>query len=389
MINTPILVFKELLYRKISSIIILLTAIVAATVSVAVFTLSKASENETRKIMREQGLNLYIFPKGTNLIDFYSVNNTGTFPDNYVDVLAESKTFDAVRHLTGILQIKYPEWKDANGSTHQIILFGYKDEAQQKYLPQQEIMGFDVKKGTVQVGALVAKNIKPDAPFLITGADGNQYSFKIDKRLEEGKGMMDQGVSFYLEDLQQVLGMKGKINKIEALGCVCNDGRIKNARKQVQAIFSDLEVTEISSIADARENQRVMMNRYGAFIIPFIIISSLLITGLLLFQNVNMRKGEIGLLKAMGNSTFTIMFLFLFKAFILGLAGSIIGFFTGTAIAEYFGREIFRFTAFSIKPMWPLFYYSSVIFPLLWIISSWIPALLASRIDAARTLSQE
>jgi ABC-type lipoprotein release transport system permease subunit len=389
MINTAKLVLKELLYRKISSVIILITVIVASTVSVAVYTLSKASENETRKIMREQGLNLYIFPKGTNLIDFYSVNNTGTFPDNYVDVLAESKTFDAVRHLTGILQIKYPDWKDANGSTHQIVLFGYKDEAQQKYLPQQEIMGFDVKKGTVQIGALVARNIKPGDPFIITGVDGNQYSFKVDKRLEEGRGMMDQGVSFYLEDLQLVLGMQGKINKIEALGCVCHDGRIKNARKQVQAIFSDLEVTEISSIADARENQRVMMNKYGAFIIPFIIISSLLITGLLFYQNVNIRRGEIGLLKAMGNSTFKIMFLFLFKAFILGLAGSIIGFFAGSWIAEYFGAEIFRFTAFSIKPLWSLFYYTIVIFPLLWMISSWIPALLATRVDAAKTLGQE
>ena len=273
------LVFKELWYRRLTSLIILLTVIVASSVSVAIYTLSKASEDETRKIMREQGLNLYIFPKGTNLIDFYSVNNTGTFPDNYVDVLAESKTFDAVRHLTGILQIKYPDWKDSNGSTHQIVLFGYKDEAQQKYLPAQELMGFDVKKGTVQVGALVAKNIKPEEPFIIEGVDGKQYSFKIDKRLEEGRGMMDQGVSFNLEDLQQVLGMQGKINKIEALGCVCKDGRIKNARKQVQAIFSDLEVTEISSIADARENQRVMMNKYGAFIIPFVIISCLLITG--------------------------------------------------------------------------------------------------------------
>lgn len=389
MISTSKLVIKELLFRKISSVIILFTVIVASSVSVTIYTLSKASENETRKIMREQGLNLYIFPKGTNLIDFFSVNNTGTFPDNYVDVLAESKTFDAVRHLTGILQIKYPEWKDANGSTHQIVLFGYKNEAQQKYLPEQEIMGSDVKKGTVHAGALVAKNIKPDAAFIITGTDGNQYSFKVDKRLEEGKGMMDQGVSFYLEDLQQVLGMQGKINKIEALGCVCKDGRIKNARNQVQSIFADLEVTEISSIADARENQRVMMNKYGAFIIPFILISCLLITGLLFYQNVNMRRREIGLLKAMGNSSFTIIFLFLFKAFILGLAGGIIGFFLGSWIAGYSGKEIFRFTAFSIRPVWTLFYYTIVIFPLLWMLSSWIPALLATRIDAAKTLSQE
>jgi len=383
------LIIKEMNYRRISSLVILFTVIVASTVSVAIYTLSKASENETRKIMREQGLNLYIFPKGTNLIDFYSINNTGTFPDNYVDVLAESKTFDAVRHLTGILQIRYPDWKDANGSSHQIVLFGYKDEAQQIYLNRQEIMGFDVKKGTVHLGALVAKNVAPGAPFIIDGVDGKPYSFIVDKRLEEGKVMRDQGVSFHLEDLQDVLGMEGLINKIEALGCVCHDGRINNARSQVEAIFSDLEVTEISSIADARENQRAMMNKYGAFIIPFIIISCLLITGLLFHQNVSARKNEIGLLKAMGNSSFTIGFMIIFKAFILGLAGGIIGFFLGSWIAEYFGKEIFSFTALSIKPVWSIFYYTIVIFPLLWMLSSWIPALIATRFDAARILSEE
>jgi len=383
------LVFKEMWYRRLTSLVILFVTLIASSVSIAIYTLSKASEDETRKIMREQGLNLYIFPKGTNLIDFYSVNNTGTFPDNYVDVLAESKTFDAVRHLTGMLQIKYPDWKDSNGSVHQIVLFGYKDEAQQKYLPAQEIMGFDVKQGTVHLGAIVAKNIKPGAPFLIKGADGREYSFVVDKILDEGKGMMDQGVSFYLEDLQQVLGMPGQINKIEALGCVCKDGRIKNARNQVQAIFPDLEVTEMSSIADARENQRLMMNKYGAFIIPFIIITSLLVSGLLFYQNVNLRQHEIGLLKALGNSSAEIMFMIIFKAFLIGLAGGLIGFFLGTFVAGYFGSEIFRFTAANIKPAWSLFNYAVTLFPLLLMISSWVPALLATRIDAARTLSRE
>ncbi|NLB93048.1 MAG: hypothetical protein GX792_06460, partial [Bacteroidales bacterium] len=83
--NPVKLVIKELLFRRVSSFVILLTVIVASTVSVAVYTLSKASENETRKIMREQGLNLYIFPKGTNLIDFFAVNDIQTFPDSYVD----------------------------------------------------------------------------------------------------------------------------------------------------------------------------------------------------------------------------------------------------------------------------------------------------------------
>jgi putative ABC transport system permease protein len=383
------IVIKEIFYRKISSLIILFTVIIACAVSVAIYTLSKASENETRKIMREQGLNLYFFPKGTDLIDFYAVNNTKTFPENYIDVLATSKTFDAVRHLTGILQVKYPDWKDSNGSTHRIMLFGYKNEAIQRYLPLQETMGFDVEKGKVHVGALLSKNIKPGDPFVIDGAGGKKYSFEITKRFEEGKGLIDQGVSFNLEDLQEVLGLPGQINKIEALGCVCKDGRIKNARNQVQAIFPDLEVTELSSIADARENQRVMMNKYGAFIIPFIVVSCLFITGLLFYQNINARNRETGLLIALGNSTWKILYMILLKAFILGLAGGIIGFFLGSFMAGYFGREIFSFTANSIKPMWELFYYCLVLFPFLWMLSSWIPALLATRIDAAGILSQE
>jgi ABC-type lipoprotein release transport system permease subunit len=259
----------------------------------------------------------------------------------------------------------------------------------QRYLPEQETMGFDVPRGSVHVGALIAKNIPEGDFFTITGYDGKQYSFKIAKRLDEGKGIIDQGVAFNLTDLQDILGMEGKINKIEALGCVCHDGRIKNARNQVQAIFPDLEVTELSSIADARENQRIMMNRYGAFIIPFVIIACLLITGLLFYQNINARRHEIGLLKAMGTSTGTILLMVLAKAFLLGFAGGILGFFTGSLVAEYFGREIFRFTAFSIKPLWNLVYYCIIIFPLLWMLSSWIPALIASRIDAAKTLSQE
>jgi len=357
------LVIKELFYRKVSSLVILLTVIAASTVSITVYTLSKASENETRKIMREQGLNLYIFPKGTNLIDFYAVNNTPTFPENYVDVLANSKTFDAVRHLTGILQLKYPNWIDPNGSSHQIMVVGYKDEAMQRLLSKQETMGFDVEKGTVHVGARLSVNITEGDTFKINGKDGKQYEFEIAKRFAEGKGMMDQGVAFNLADLQQILGMKEQINKIEALGCVCHDGRINNARTQVQAIFPDLEVTEISSIADARENQRLMMNKYGSFIIPFILLASLLISGLLFYSNVNTRKHEIGILKAIGKSKSYILLIFLLKAFLLGLIGSIAGFFIGSLLAEYFGKEIFMFTAMDMKPHWDIFGYSLVIFP--------------------------
>jgi hypothetical protein len=383
------LIIKEIIYRKVNSVIIFLTVLTAGSVTVAVYTLSKASEDETRKIMREQGLNLYIFPKGTDLVDLFSAAAIPVFPEKYVDDLANSKAFDAVRHLTGILQVRYTDWKDPNGSTHTIVLAGYKDEAMQRYLAPQEIMGYDVEKGTAQVGALLARNIPEGSPFVIIGHDGRIHSLKVVKRFEEGRGVLDQGVSLNLSDLQEITGLTGQINRIEALGCVCADGRIKNARKQVQALFPDLEVTELSSIADARENQRMMMNRYGAFIISFVVITCFLITALLFFQNNNSRKKEFALLRAMGRSSSAIIAMILTKAFILGLAGGIAGFFLGTFIGGYFGRDIFRFTAMNIHPYWSLLWKSMLIFPLLWMMSSWIPALLATRNDSARILSGE
>ncbi len=157
----------------------------------------------------------------------------------------------------------------------------------------------------------------------------------------------------------------------------------------MQTIFSDLEVAEISSIAEARENQRLMMNKYGSFIIPLILIVSMLISGLLFYANVSSRRYEIGIMRAMGKSKSYIVFIILLKALIFGLLGSIIGFFAGSLIADYFGKEIFQFTAMAIKPLWPLLGFSIFVFPILWMLSSWIPALLATQIDAAKTLSKE
>ena len=44
---------------------------IVTAVSVSIFSMGKASENDTWKIMRKQGLNLFLFPKGTETTDFF------------------------------------------------------------------------------------------------------------------------------------------------------------------------------------------------------------------------------------------------------------------------------------------------------------------------------
>ncbi len=381
------LIIKEAGYRYASSLIILLTVIIATMVAISIFSLSKASEDETRKIMREQGLNLFLFPGGTETIDFFSYDYSKTFDEEYINILASSETFDAVRHLTGMLQLIFPGWEDPQGRKHNIFLVGYKDEAIQPHLSMQEKMGTDIERGTVNLGSEISSLIPEDSLFFIKGEDGNIHKFIIKERIPEGSGMLDQGVSMNLQDMQEILNMQGKINKIEALGCVCNDGRVINARRQISQLLPDIEVKELSGIANARENQRLMMNKYGTFVIPLVIIGCLLITGFLFYENVKSRKYEIGVLKALGSGNEKVIMLILGKAFILGLVGSVLGFFAGTGIADYFGREIFEFTAQNIYPRWNLLFISMAISPVIWMVASWIPSLIAINWDPAKILS--
>lgn len=382
------LIIKEAKYRSVSTLIILLTVVIATMVANSIFTMSKASEDETRKIMREQGLNLFLFPKGTETLDFFSYDYSLTFDEAYVDILANSETFDAVRHLVGMLQLIVPGWEDPQGSRHNILLVGYKDEAVQPYLSRQEKMGTDVERGTVRLGFDISRMIPEEGLFIIKGEDGNIHEFQIKERMPEGKGMLDQGVAMNLQDMQEIMNLSGKINKIEALGCVCHDGRVINARRQINQFLPDVEVKELSSIANSRENQRLMMNKYGSFIIPFVIFGCLLIAGFLFYENVKSRKYEIGVLLALGSGRGKVIGLILGKAFMLGLTGSILGFFAGTGIADYFGREVFEFTAQNIRPRWNLLFLSMVLSPFLFMLASWIPTLIAIRWDPAKILSE-
>lgn len=382
------IILKEILYRKTNSIIILFTVIISAALSIAIFTLSKASENETRKIMKEQGLNVYILPEGTDTLDVFTIDNKKTFNEEYIDRLATSKTFDAVRHLVGILQTKY-DWKDPNGSVHKIILSGYRDETEQIHLKKQKTMGYNVKKGFVRLGYDISRNLPEKSLFQIKDSNGKVYKFEIAGRMKEGQGIRDKSVEMNLEDLQGFLGKKGQINKIEALGCTCEGDRLSNIRKQLASLLPDVEVKELSSIANARENQRQMMNRYGAFIIPFVILGCMLIAGLLFYANIKSRQYEIGILKSLGTGDKNIFLLITGKALVIGIIGAIVGFFIGFGIADYFGKNIFKFTGSKIKPVWDLLIMSLYISPLFLIVSSWIPAILATRLDPAEILKGE
>lgn len=108
--------------------------------------------------------------------------------------------------------------------------------------------------------------------------------------------------------------------------------------------------------------------------------------GLLALVNVNERRTEIGVLRAIGKSSGRIAALFLGKAVLLGLAGAALGFLLGSGASQLLGAHVL-----DVAPEWFGVDYRLLLgallgAPLLSALASYLPTVVALRQDPAVVL---
>jgi putative ABC transport system permease protein len=106
-------------------------------------------------------------------------------------------------------------------------------------------------------------------------------------------------------------------------------------------------------------------------------------------MNVREREGEIGILRAIGHGSAKIAGLFLGKAALVGVAGAVVGYGVGTALAMSWGPEMFRITSKMITPLYGLLGWCVIGAVVLAGLSAFIPAMVAVTQDPAVTLRKE
>ena len=376
------LIVKEILSRKVNFLLGMIAVIASVAFFVFFFTASEASNRETIRLTRDMGFNLRIIPKETDMDDFWTTGFSNiTMPEDYVLRFNKFKDF-SYAHLTATLHKKVI-WQGMN-----IILTGISPEIEPSGKKKAPMI-FSIQPGTVYLGYEVAKTFK-----LKKGDKINLFGkeFIVAKTLTENGSDDDIRIFAPLNEVQDILNMKGKINEIKALDCLCliddNTDALQLLRKQLNQVLPEGKVILNQTIAVAREKQRHMFERYFALLIPVLILISALWIGTLAYFNVKERKMEIGILRALGYGTEKIAFLFLGKAVLLGIIGAIVGFIIGTAFTLYYGPDIFRITAKSIKPIYTLLFWSIIAAPLFAAISSFIPTMIAVSTDPAIVLRE-
>ncbi|MFT6619607.1 MAG: ABC-type lipoprotein release transport system permease subunit [Limisphaerales bacterium] len=377
--STPGLIFKEMGHRRWSTLLALLAVVTAVGFSVAFFTTGEASQRETRRNMRDIGQNLRIISKATDMGAFWDNDYSSVMmPEEWI------KRFEKVTglfysHLSATLKQRI-EW---DGDPALISGMAAEVAPPDRKKPS---MTFNIKPGEIFLGYQLVKKrgLKKQNKVTIRGKE-----FVIAGTLAEAGTDDDIRIYMHLKDAQEILGVTGKINEIQALDCYCRNPDLDTLtvlREQLAEVLPEAQVIKMQAIALAREKQRTMMDDYFNLIMPLVVVACGLLIGVLAMLNTRDRREEIGILRALGFGTPQIATLFLGKAVLLGLIGAGLGFAIGTGWALHYGPDIFKLTVKKLQPMYPLLYWSFLLAPLFAAVSSFIPAMLAVAQDPAETL---
>ena len=377
--STLQLILHEALHRKLGSTLLLLALVVTVALPTAFFTAGVASKRETIRLMRDLGYNLRIIPKGTDMERFWRLGYAeGSMPEECIKRF-ETRPDLSYNHLIAMLHRRM-DWGGVS-----IMLTGLATEVSPRGKKKSSMI-FAVERGTLHVGHTVAAGLglaKGKAVEL------GGKPFTIAATLAETGSEDDVKVYANLDDAQELLGVGDTINEIKALECHCKDPEIDTLpklRAELEGIIPEGHVLRQRERAVVRKRQRMMVDRYFAWILPIVLVASAVWIALLLVLNVQQRREEIGILRALGHGSGRIAGLFVGKAGTLGLVASVVGFLIGTSLAHLVGPSIFGTVPGQVQTHWILLPILVVLAPLFAVVSALVPAMLAVVQDPAVTL---
>ncbi|MCK4466270.1 MAG: FtsX-like permease family protein [Bacteroidales bacterium] len=377
------LIYKEIIHRKLNFVLALLAVTFAVAFFVSFFTANEASNRETIRLTRDMGFNLRIIPKETDMNKFWTEGYSEFFmPEEYVNQFWGFKDF-SFAHLTATLHKKII-WHNK-----EVVLTGIAPEIEPSG-KKKTAMIFSIEPGTVYVGYELAKDLQICQEDSI---EIYERSFTVEKTLSETGSIDDIRIYGALSEFQDLIGLNGKINEIMALNCLCVSPGEKEPleilREQLDQVLPEAKVIMNTTIANAREKQRHMLEKYFALVTTFVIFVIAVWIGALAMMNVRERQKEIGILRAIGHNGRKIAGLFIGKAMIIGIVSAVLGYAIGTILALKFGHGIFKITAGSIKPIYSILIWSIIAAPVFSAIAAFLPTMVAILKDPAITLRKE
>lgn len=357
----------------------------------------KNLRNEARIFSKNLGFNILLLPEEQDVGDLYARDRSSYFfhPEQ-VEKLAQANLV-TLNHILPILRERI-YWKPFGD---EVILMGVEGEMYIKSPGFQKPIEESVEKGKIHVGDVISQRLKLDVNDKVE-ISGSTFTIH---RLLPAKGNIDDiTILMNLEDAQRILNRKNDISGVLALSCNCAGGDLEPITQEVKRIIPGVKIVEFAVRANARKQARMaiqedtqkelddikssrtairkQMTDFAILLISVITTGMILFIVVLTVINTRQRRTELAMLRTMGLSSWQILLLFISKAALIGLLGSLLG-----CAAGFFITQILGETATALPFTFVLLV--SLIGMLISIIASIIPAVRASRQSPAIILNQE
>ena len=419
------MIWREIAFRKLNFGLALFSVSAAVACLVGTLTLLQADERRTdrllaekeaevakagagledaiRRITKELGFNVIILPEDQDLNEMHLEGSLSKqMPEEYVHRLAKSKIV-TVNHLLPTVMKKLT-WPETGLS---VVLYGIRGEVPLQHRDLKKPLLDTVPEGTMNIGHHVSQKL---------GLREGDETVLLDQKFSVGKvhgerGNIDDGtVWINLAKAQELLGMQNLIHAIQALECHCAGDRISQIRAEIAGILPGTQVVErgppalaraeardrarqsaedaLARAVASRRELRGQREAFAAVLAPLICVGAAVWIGFLMLGNVRERRAEIGILRAIGFRSSQILLLFLGKAVLFGIVGTVLGFVAGALAGASLG-EMPVGLAWLQDPEAPVHFGLALSLAVaLSVFAGWIPALSAARQDPALVLQE-
>jgi bifunctional DNA-binding transcriptional regulator/antitoxin component of YhaV-PrlF toxin-antitoxin module len=355
-------------------------------------------QDDMRKLTKRLGFNTYILPAGVELSAPES--QKPLLPESHAHKLARSDLM-SINHLVAYLRRPF-HWPEEN---RWITLEGTTDELFIKKQWQKPMLQA-VPGGLAEVGYEIHTRFGLEKGDELT-IDARK--FKVHACLEPQGPIEDETVRIHLEEAQGLLGLEDKISGVFALNCQCSDRDLGMIREEIASLLPGTQVRidrgkmavraqarqeeqvkarrELEAFARTRQDLHAGREKVAAMIAPLVVFGGALAVAGLSWINVRQRRGEIGILRAIGLRGRQLLALVVGKAALLALAGAVLGVPLGFAVVAFWarGRSDFLLPTPGMVTAGSILAGAVVVCML----ASWVPAKIAARQDPATILNQE
>lgn len=352
--------------------------------------------NEARIFSKNLGFNILLLPEQQDIGELYARDRSSSFfSSDQTEKLATAK-LATLNHLLPMLRerIYWEPFQD------EIILMGVEGEIYIKSPGFQKPIEEEVEPGQIRVGNAICQRLGSKAGDKV---EISGLSFTVHRLLPAKGNIDDITILMNLGDAQKVLDKQDSISGVLGLSCNCAAGYLKSVLLEVQRIIPRVQVVEFSVRAQARQRARLSIQEesqkelddiqssrasirsqiaeFALLLIGVITISAILFIVALTVGNTRQRRTELAMLCALGLSSRQILMLFISKAALIGLLGSLLGCLAGFILTHLISGAVTALPALFVVEV-------TLTGVLVSVVASAVPAVRASRQPPADILNQ-